>query len=240
MIDITNQNKEDLIASCLIEAANVMSAMDNTNDEILEEAVARDLRKASIAESKATKKSFDYKMFISGKMDKQEAQEVYKKISADLDMMKRKVDEIPPETTGEKIWGYFRHQFTLAGLTQQFIGGAIISAAGRTMFAAIKSFADIATLAKVALIYGPIGSAAQIAKAAAIYNKLRKTSTGEKNWNKAYAESMVAKLRKKLDTAYNKYYASSVSNNEKVKEAMGESVESHLGFADALLSVIDD
>ena len=191
MIDITNQNKEDLIASCLIEAANIMSAMDNTNNEILEEAVARDLRKSSIAESKATKKSFNYKLFISGKMDKDQAQEVYKKISADLDMMKRKVDEIPPETTGEKIAGYFRHTFTLSGFTQQFIGSAIISAAESTMFAAIKSFADIATLSKVALISGPTFGAAQIAKTVAIYNKLRKTSTGEKNWNKAYAESMV-------------------------------------------------
>ena len=52
MININDNNRDNLIASCLIEAANVLSNM-NTNTEVLEEGAQADEYKARKAKEKA-------------------------------------------------------------------------------------------------------------------------------------------------------------------------------------------
>ena len=46
-----------------------------------------------------------------------------------------------------------------------------------------------------------------------VFNSERKTKDGEKNWNKAQAEKYVDRLKKKVQSAYNKHYG---SQNESV------------------------
>ena len=72
MIDINDYNREDLIASCLIEAANIMSNV-NTNTEVLEEGTQADEYKARKAKEKANTDGQDARNAIYRNIRKENA-----------------------------------------------------------------------------------------------------------------------------------------------------------------------
>ena len=163
--------------------------------ELLNEAVAADKRKEISKDIKKTiKKNPRITLFLKGKMNKSDADAMYKSLNSELKRIEDKINTIPKETTGEVITSYMLSQFTGEGLIAS-IAAEFIAAGTNPTFGAIT---DIFA-----------------------FNKIRETADGEKNWNKAVCQKAIAKLRYKIDKAYNKYYANK-SQNESIAVLLTE------------------
>lgn len=172
--------------------------------EALQEAAARTQRKEVRKDTKDLKKDKTVKDYLAGKLDKAEGKKVYNDMQKNLKELLETVSKIPAETTGEKIWGYFRSQYTLSG----YVKYLAISVLGNAVFGGAQQTAMMTGKFILSAIIGLTGSAAITAADIAAYNTERKVDdgSGEKNWNKAYALKTVKKLQNKVEEAYNKYY----------------------------------
>ena len=154
--------------------------------DLLNEAVAADKRKEI---SKDIKKSFRKNprvtLFLKGKMSKSDADAMYKSLNSEIKRIEDKINTIPKETTGEVIASYMLSQFTGEGLIASIAADCVAAGTNPTFGAIADIFA---------------------------FSKIRETSDGEKNWNKAVCQKAIAKLRYKIDKAYHKYYANKTQN----------------------------
>ena len=94
MININDNNRDNLIASCLIEAANVLSNM-NTNTEVLEEGARKPGRKLTKELNKYEKELSNYFM---GFVSKEEANNIYKKYKNKAILLRSQVSKIPNDS----------------------------------------------------------------------------------------------------------------------------------------------
>ena len=187
-------NNNEIISNLLNEAAY-----------LLDEAAARDERKEIIKDTKKiTKEEEKVKLFLKGKLDKTEADKIYKEVKSDLEKLLKKANEIPAETTGEKIASYFRSEFTIKGYTRYLLANlafySVVPGGVSLIAVKLNSFAALIALSVAS-------NAASIATAFAVFNSLRKTGNGnEKNWNKAHALDIVNRYINKIEKVYEKYY----------------------------------
>ena len=199
-------NKE-LAAKCLIEAS-----------ELLNEAAARNQRKEIVGNLKSMKKEEKIEAFLKGKLPADEAKEIYTEIKKELESIEREIEKIPPETTGEKLAAYFiKSQFTVTGFTKYFVVGTLVGI-GTSALGDVAAFCGLIKSFKDLLILNGMKNVAANAATIATFRSLSKTKSGERNWNKAYAEDILYRVQKKLNNAYVKHYAKHIkSTNEAVE-----------------------
>ena len=185
-------NNNETVAILLNEAAY-----------LLDEAAAKDNRKETIKDVKNLKDEEKVKLFLKGKLDKSEAEKIYNEVKADLNKLLEKANDIPDETTFEKMASYFRSSYTLKGCTRYVIAGLALGVVENVLSIVpvlLNSFAALVALTVAS-------EAASVATSIAVFNSLRKTGNGnEKNWNKAYAMDIVNRYINKLEKAYKRYY----------------------------------
>ena len=177
----------------------VIAKMLNEAAYLLNEAAARDERKENIKNVKNIKNDNTVKMFLKGKLDPKEAKKVYEQTQKELKEIKKKISEIPDETAGEKVLGYFRANFTGTGYLVYFVTNMVTN------------------------VLGPIGRIAQIPALIAVYlGIISKTKDGEYNFNKAYAERKLNAFEKKLNAKYIKHYGGTITNLDEAIELLIE------------------
>ena len=207
---MTNVEKNLKMASILREAAEIL----DSETQALNEAEAAKGRKETKKTIKSMKADEAVKALLKGELEADEAKKIYDQAMKDIADLEKKVSEIPAETFGEKFASLWQHQWTGSAYVKYLIAGVVVGIASYGIGAGFGAIAakvgKVGTLMAVAM---GASEAIGVGTTVGIFNSERKTKDGEKNWNKAQVEKYVDRIKKKIQTAYNKHYG---SQNESV------------------------
>ena len=183
MININDYNREDLIASCLMEAANIMSGGEVLTEGAANKASKRIKKQLSEEEAKCR----DY---FNGALTQDEGREFYKKAMYQCDKFVKKIKEIPNEEFSDKFTNTLKMMFS---------PGSIMLIALYAGIAAVTGWSNILIGAGLGDILGSTLTAFNVGKDA---NKVGRT----KNWTKVKTLSKLNSFRASIISTYNKYY----------------------------------
>lgn len=208
---MTKAEKNIEMARILREAADIL--YDETMS--LNEAEAAQGRKETKKSVKGLKADEAVKALLKGELDPKDAKKIYDDTMKDIEDLEKKVAAIPAETFGEKFASLWQHQYTGSAMVKYLIASVVCGAVSFGVGAGIGAIA--AKIGQVGpLMFAMAGLASEgiaVGASVGVFNSERKTKDGEKNWNKAQAEKYVDRLKKKVQTAYNKHYG---TQNESV------------------------